>query len=67
MSKNNITLYNKSKQMLGIMLKSPDGDFYKDQQQINLKPGETVTVPSSYTLRHQIKNLCAKNMLSIVK
>jgi hypothetical protein len=64
--KGDITVYNVSKQAIGLSARPPGSDFFRSEQQIWIGPRKTVTLPKSHVNIDQITNLCAKGMLKVM-
>ena len=56
---------NVSRQLIPVQVRRPGGDFYKDEQQIRIKPGETVRLPAAMLLQHQLDNCKLRHELKI--
>lgn len=61
-----VQVYNRSKQMIPICVRPPNGDFYLHEQTIYLRPGKTAGLPKNFLNDSQITNLVAKGMISIL-
>lgn len=61
-----VQIYNCSRQMIPIVVRPPDGDFYLHEQTVYLRPGKTVRLPKSFLNDPQITNLSAKRMIRIL-
>jgi hypothetical protein len=59
-------LLNNSKQLVRIQVKPPLGDFYLHEQQVGLRPGQTVVLPKDHLRPEQIHNLQARGVLKVV-
>jgi hypothetical protein len=63
-----VTLQNiSSNQTIGLQVKPPKGDFYLDEQQVRLSPGDSVVVPKDHLLWSQIENCKAKKQLRVIE
>lgn len=60
-----VRIHNISKMVLSLQIKQPGTNFYTNEQQIRLAPGEHHLVPKAYLLNDQIMNLKAKGMLTV--
>lgn len=60
-----VTITNISKQMIPLDTCPPDGDFYQDTRQINLRSGKSIEIPMSHCRKAQIENLQSRGMLKI--
>lgn len=60
-----IRLYNCSKQMIPIQVRTPGSDFFSNEQQVRLLPGRDVVLPKSHLLEEQIDNLRRRRMLQV--
>ena len=56
---------NVSKQSIPIQVRRPGGDFYRDEQQIRISPGETVRLPETVVMQHQLDNCRARHELHV--
>jgi len=63
--KSNVIVTNRSKQMVPIQAKPPNGDFFYEEHQLRLAPGKSVTVPRRYLNESQIENCRAKGIISV--
>ena len=61
-----IRIYNSSKQMIPIQVRSPKGDFYASEQQIRLLPGKDVLLPKSHIMQEQVDNLAKRRMIRVI-
>jgi hypothetical protein len=61
-----VRVHNISKMTLSLQIKQPGTNFYTNEQQIRLAPGEHHLVPKAYLLSEQIANLKAKGMLTVI-
>ena len=61
-----IRIHNKSKQVLPLQVKPPQGDFYLHEQQVHLRPGKTVMLPKDHLRMEQITNLAARGALRVI-
>lgn len=59
-----VTIYNKSRQMVPLQLSDVGADFYQ-QQQAHLMPSKKMTIPTKYLNISQVNNLLAKGFLLI--
>ncbi len=60
-----VRVYNRSKQMVALQACPPGGDFYINESQVRLSPGQHVLLPKSHLNWDQIKNLQAKQILQV--
>lgn len=63
--KSEIVITNKSRQMLSLQVKPPNGDFYYEEYQIRIMPGKSTKIPRRYLNWSQIENCRGKGMISI--
>lgn len=61
-----VRLYNRSKQMIPIQVRTPGGDFFTSEQQIRVNPGKDVALPKSHLRMEQIENLQKRRMIQVV-
>jgi len=52
----NVMITNTCRQMIPLQVKPPKGDFYYEEHQIRLNPGQSVTLPTRYLNLSQIEN-----------
>jgi len=53
----NVIVVNRSRQMIPLQVRRPGGDFYHEEHQIRLKPGESSSpLPKRYLNWAQIEN-----------
>lgn len=62
-----LTIYNCSNQMIPIQVRTPGGNFYTSEQQVQIGPGSKIEVPESHVLESQIANLQGRGVLKIIK
>jgi len=60
-----VRIYNDSSQMIALQVRAPGGDFFKNEQQVRLSPGQDALLPKSFLLNDQVKNLVARGMLKV--
>lgn len=60
-----VRIYNRSKQMIPLQVRPPGSDFFSNEQQVRIAPGEDVTLPKSYLLPEQIENLTRRRLLTV--
>jgi len=60
-----VTVYNKSGQLISLQLSDVGADFYQ-QQQAHLMANKTMTIPTKYLNINQINNLLMKGFLLLV-
>lgn len=60
-----VRLYNCSKQMIPLQVRTPGTDFFSNEQQIRLDPGKDVMLPKSYLREDQIENLRRRRMIQV--
>lgn len=60
-----IKVYNCSQQTIPLQVKTPNGDFFRDEQQVRLLSGQDVELPKDCVMMDQITNLQAKGMVKI--
>lgn len=61
-----IRVTNCSKQMIPIQAKPPGGDFYRNEQQVRIRPGASIELPKSYLMEEQIVNLQKRGMIRVL-
>ena len=62
----NCTVTNRSRQLITIQAKPPGGDFYRDERQIRLQPGKSITLPKRYLNQSQIENSRARGFIDVI-
>jgi hypothetical protein len=62
-----VTIENISSQMVRIQIKPPGGDFYLDEQQIQINPNNRISVPKDHLLWQQIENFKAHKILRVIE
>ena len=61
-----VRIYNCSKQMIPLQLRSPKGDFFLHEQVVQLGPGKTVKLPKSHINDAQIQNLQKRRQIQVI-
>jgi len=61
-----VRVYNNSKQLIALQVRSPDGDFYTSEQQVRILPSKSVILPKSHIRLDQIENLQKRGMIKVV-
>lgn len=61
-----VRIYNSSKQMIPLQVRSPGSDFFTNEQQVRLQAGQDTLLPKSHLNLHQIENLRRKRMIRVV-
>jgi hypothetical protein len=61
-----IRVYNSGKQQLALQLRAPGSDFFSNEQQVRLNPGQDAELPKSHVRMEQITNLKVRGLLKIV-
>ena len=61
-----IRVYNSSKQLISLQVRSPNGDFYTSEQQVRIIPNQSVMLPKSHVRQDQIDNLQKRGMIKVV-
>lgn len=64
---NPVRIVNISNQMIPLQLSAEGEDFFRGQQQIQLKSGHDVMVDEKYLIRGQTENLAQRGMLKLIK
>jgi len=59
-------VYNNSKQMIPIQVRTPGGDFYTSEQQVRILPGKDVLLPKNHLRRDQIENLQKRGIIKVL-
>lgn len=67
-SKNvNVTISNRSRQMIPLQIRPPKGDFFYEEHQVRINPGATAQVPKRYLNWAQIENCKGRGDISVVE
>lgn len=61
-----IRIINISRQTIPIQVSAVNGDFYKDQQQIQLAAGKDIQLDEKYLVSEQVNNLKERGLLKVV-
>jgi len=61
-----VRVYNCSKQMIPLQARSPGGDFYTNEQQVRISPGQDVLLPKSHLRQDQLENLQKRGLIRII-
>jgi hypothetical protein len=61
-----IRVYNCSNQMIAIQVRPPGSDFYRNEQQVRIDPGQEALLPKSHLRIEQIENLQQKRMIQVI-
>ncbi len=61
-----IEVYNCSNQMIPLQLRTPNSDFYANEQQVRINPGARIKLPKSHVREEQISNLQSRRMLKVL-
>ena len=61
-----VRIINCSPQMISIQVKPPQGDFYREEQQVRIMPHKDVILPKDHLIESQITNLAGRRMIKIV-
>ena len=63
----NVVITNRTKQMIPIQVRQPEGDFFYHEHQIRLDPAKTVSLPKRYLNWAQIENCQGRGELAIIE
>lgn len=63
----NVTISNRSRQMIPLQAKPPKGDFFYEEHQIRLNPGATAQIPGRYLNWSQIENCKGRGDIVVVE
>ena len=61
-----IRVYNSSRQLIQLQARPPKSDFYTNEMQVRLMPGQSVTVDRDHLLMDQVENLCKRGLIRVV-
>ena len=65
--RNPIRIINCSNQMIPIQLSAEGEDFFRGQQQIQLRSGKDVLIDEKYLIKGQTENLQQRGLLKLIK
>ncbi len=63
---NVIRIINISSQMIPLQVSTVGGDFFKDQQQIQLYPNKDIQLDEKYLVSEQVNNLKERGLLKVI-
>jgi hypothetical protein len=66
MKSHTIRVYNSGKQQLALQMRAPNSDFFSNEQQVRLSPGQDAELPKSHVRMEQINNLKARGLLKVL-
>ena len=61
-----VRIYNNSRQLISLQVRSPGSDFYTNEQQVRIQPNHDVLLPKSHLRDDQINNLKARGLIKVV-
>lgn len=61
-----IRVYNNSKQLIQLQMRAPGGDFFTNESQVRINPGQEVLLPKSHLRHDQVTNLTKKGFIKIL-
>jgi hypothetical protein len=61
-----VRVYNCSKQLIQLQARPPKTDFYANEMQVRLMPGQQATLVKNHLLMDQVENLCKRGLLRVV-
>jgi len=61
-----VRIYNRSKQMIPLQLRTPGSDFFTNEQQVRIDPGKDVVLPKSHLRMEQVENLQKRRMIQVI-
>ena len=61
-----IRVYNSSRQLLQLQMRAPGGDFFTNESQVRINPGQEALLPKSHVRKDQITNLTKKGFIKIL-
>ena len=62
----NVLITNRSKQLISLQVKPPNGDFFHQESQSRIAAGRSVSLPKKYLNWAQVENLKAKQFIAVV-
>jgi len=65
MSKEDVVITNRCKQMIPLQVRPPKGDFFFEEHQIRLNPGKTVVLPKRFLNWDQVVNCKARGDIAV--
>jgi|6_EtaG_2_1085325.scaffolds.fasta_scaffold29484_2 hypothetical protein len=61
-----VRIYNCSSQMIALQVRPPNSDFYRNEQQVRINPGQDALLPKSHLRNEQIENLQKRRMIQVI-
>lgn len=61
-----VRIYNASKQLIQLQVRAPGGDFFTNESQVRIKPGQDALLPKSHLRADQIENLTKKGFIKVL-
>jgi hypothetical protein len=61
-----VRLYNCSNQLIQLQARPPKSDFYTNEMQVRLQPGQVATLDKAHLLKDQVENLCKRGLIRVV-
>lgn len=61
-----LRIYNASKQLIQLQIRAPGSDFFTNEQQVRIPPGEDVLLPKSHLRQDQVENLQKRRFIKVV-
>ena len=62
-----VRITNTSNQMIPIQLSAEGEDFYRGQQQVQLKGGQSIMIDEKYLVTGQVTNLQSRGLLKLTR
>lgn len=60
-----IRIYNCSKQLVPLQMRPPGAEFFTNEQQVRIRPGQDVMLRKDYLNQEQIANLRARKIIQV--
>jgi hypothetical protein len=61
-----IRVYNNSRQLIQLQARPPGGNFYTNESQVRIPPGQDVLLPKTHLRQDQLENLKKKGFIKIL-
>lgn len=61
-----IRVYNCSRQLISLQVRTPGSDFYTNEQQVRIASNRDALLPKSHLRMEQINNLKARGLIKVV-
>jgi hypothetical protein len=61
-----IRIYNAGKQLISLQVRAPGSDFFSNEQQVRISPGDDVLLPKTHLRLDQIENLQKRGFIKVL-